>query len=76
MFYTEIQDDRRKYQENDFWEKLPDDSVCKLRIKIAPKSLYLAPFFETNMFLCFTGFLEKVVFFIYTHFNTKYVQLK
>ena len=27
VFYAEIQDGRRKWPENNFWEKLPDDSA-------------------------------------------------
>ena len=32
-FYTQIQDGGQKWQENDFWQKVSDDSVYTLRAK-------------------------------------------
>ena len=32
-FYTEIEDGHQKWQENNFWEKSPDDSASTLRAK-------------------------------------------
>ena len=29
-FYADIQDGCQKWQENNFWKNLPDDSVCTL----------------------------------------------
>ena len=32
-FYTEIQDGRKEWQENDFWKKMLDDSADTLGVK-------------------------------------------
>ena len=32
-FYTEIQDGRQKWRENDFWDNWPEDSADTMRIK-------------------------------------------
>ena len=43
-FCTELQDDQQKWRENNFWQKVADDSEDTLEFKILSKSLYLAPF--------------------------------
>ena len=40
-FYTEIQNDRQKWWENDFWEKSPVDSADNLQVK---NFMEIAPF--------------------------------
>ena len=33
VFYAEIQDECQKWWENDFWQKMADDSVYTLQVK-------------------------------------------
>ena len=53
-FYTKIQDGRQKWQENNFWKKLPVDSADTIEIKNSIKITLSHPVSEINVFLCFT----------------------
>ena len=43
-FYAEFQDGHQKWQENNFWQKVPDDCIHPVGQKISLKMLYLATF--------------------------------
>ena len=52
LHFTPIQDGHQKWQEKEFWEKLPVNAADTLRVKnFLPKSLYLAYVSEINAFL-------------------------
>ena len=51
VFYTEIQDGCQKLRENNFWQKLADDSVYTLGVIEIALSGCVS---EINVFLCFT----------------------
>ena len=53
MFYTEIQDGRQKWRENDFCEKLPVHSADTLWVKNFVKVTLSHSISEINAFLLF-----------------------
>ena len=50
---TEIQDGRRKWQENDFWEMSPVHAADTLVVKHFVKTALSHTISEINAFLCF-----------------------
>ena len=53
-FYTEIQDGRQKWRENDFWDTVAEDSVHTLWVKNFVKITLSRTISEKNAFLYFT----------------------
>ena len=49
-FYTQIQDGRQKWQENNFWEKCADDSADTLGVKYVTKTAVCRTVSEINSF--------------------------
>ena len=58
MFYTEIQDGHQKFCENDFWQKVPDDSPFTMGIKKFVKIALFHTLPMRNMVLRFTQKLK------------------
>ena len=54
MYYTEIQECRQNWQENEFWEKSPDDSADCMGSKISPISLISPCFRDKGVFAFYT----------------------
>ena len=59
-FYTEIQDGRQKWRENDFWEKLPVNSADILWVKKFVEIALSRTVPEINAFLHFTQKFKMV----------------
>ena len=54
VFYAEIQDDQQKLHQNNFWGKLPVDSVDVMLVQIFVNVTLSHTVSETNSFLRFT----------------------